>query len=128
MTNQPVPPIWGPTNPPLGDDPDGVRRMGSAFPLNPENETLYRRLHADAWPGVIEGLRGAGLRNYSLFIVELAGQKYVIGYFEYVGDDFETSMKALDVDEDTQRWLETLAPCGLPGIECSDMERVFYLP
>jgi L-rhamnose mutarotase len=119
--------IFGPTNPAAPVDRDGVRRMGSVFALNADNETLYRQLHADAWPGVIEGLKGAGLQNYSLFIAELAGQKYVIGYFEYVGDDFEASMAALDVDADTRRWLETLAPCGQEDVECGPMERVFFL-
>ncbi len=119
--------IFGPTNPASPVDSDGVRRMGSVFPLNADNETLYRDLHANTWPSVIAGLRGAGLRNYSLFIAELDGQKYVIGYFEYVGDDFEASMKTLDTDPETQRWLETLAPCGRGDITCGEMERVFYM-
>jgi L-rhamnose mutarotase len=128
MTADNAPPIYGPTNAsPDQPDPDGRRRFGSVFPLNPDNEKLYRELHADTWPGVLARLSGSGFRNYSVFIAELAGQKYVIGYYEYEGTDFEGDMKAIDADPDTQRWLETLDCCTMAGVECGELERVFFL-
>ncbi len=128
MTQQPAKQVHGPTNPmPEQVAASGVRRFGSVWPLDGEHEQLYRDLHADVWPGVLAGLRRAGLRNYSIFITELAGQKYVIGYFEYVGDDFEADQLAAGDDAETKRWLETLSPCELPNIPCSEMDPVFFM-
>jgi L-rhamnose mutarotase len=123
-----VTPTFGPTNPtPEQEIATGRRRFGSVFALNPENEQLYRDLHADTWSGVLKRLHDSGFRNYSVFIAELAGQKYVIGYWEYVGEDLDADMKAIDADPDTQRWLETLDCCSMPGVECGQMERVFFM-
>ena len=122
-------PIYGPTNPtPDEMNATGVRRCGSVFPLDPANETLYREMHADTWPGVLKRLHDSGFSNYTVFIAELAGQKYVIGYYEYVGTNFDADMKAIDGDVDTQRWLEALDCCSMAGVECSDLETVFYMP
>ena len=121
-------PVYGPTNPtPEQVQTSGVRRLGSVFALNADNEQLYRDLHADAWPGVVEQLRKSGLRNFSIFITELAGQKYVASYYEYVGTDFDADQDAMADDPISQRWWEALGPCDAPDVPCGPMDPVFWM-
>ena len=121
-------PIIGTTNPsPEQAKASGVQRMATVFALNPERERLYRELHANTWPAVINRLRKSNMRNYSLFITELAGQKYVMGYFEYTGDDFEADQRAIADDPETQRWWKALAPCSMVEVKCGEAEPVFLM-
>ena len=120
--------VYGATNPTLEQVAEsGVRRMGSVFALNPANEKLYRDLHADAWPEIVEQLRKSNIRNFSIFITELAGQKYVVSYYEYVGADFEADQQAMAEDPHTQHWWQALGPCDAPEVECGEMDPVFWM-
>ena len=120
--------VYGTTNPtPEQVAASGVRRMGSVFALNEENEQLYRDLHANAWPEIVEQLRKSNIRNFSIFITELAGQKYVVSYYEYVGADYEADQKAMTEDPATARWHEALSPCDAPGVPCGPMDPVFWM-
>ncbi len=125
-------PVYGPTNP----EPDthaesGVRRFGSVIGLNPDKEKYYRELHANAWPSVLERIRKSNLRNYSIYVTEIEGKKYLFSYFEYVGQDFEADMQAIGDDPETQRWWQETDPCQFqlptrkPGANWSEMEMVF---
>lgn len=86
-------PVHGLTNPPPESDAT-VMRFGSVIGLRPEKEQYYRELHANAWPSVLEQLRKSGFRNYSIFVAELEGKRYLFSYFEYVGSDFAADMQA----------------------------------
>ncbi|MHC4986245.1 MAG: L-rhamnose mutarotase [Planctomycetota bacterium] len=120
--------VYGATNPtPEQVAASGVRRMGSVFALSAENEQLYRDLHANAWPEVVEQLRKSNIRNFSIFITELAGQKYVVSYYEYVGDDYEGDQKAMAEDPHTARWHQALSPCDAPDVACGEMDPVFWM-
>ncbi len=127
-------PQYGPTNP----DPETasslpIKRFGSVIGLKPEKEQYYRELHANAWPTVIERIRKSNIRNYSIYITEIEGKKYLFSYFEYVGEDFEADMEQIANDPETQRWWRETDPCQrqLPnrqsGANWSDMEMVFLL-
>ena len=120
--------VYGTTNPtPEQVAASGVRRMGSVFALDPDNEQLYRDLHANAWPEIVDQLRKSSIRNFSIFITELAGQKYVVSYYEYVGTDFEADQKAMTEDSATARWHEALSPCDSPNVACGEMDPVFWM-
>ena len=120
--------VYGTTNPtPEQVAASGVRRMGSVFALDPANEQLYRDLHANAWPEIVDQLRKSNIRNFSIFITELAGQKYVVSYYEYIGTDFEADQRAMSDDPATARWHEALAPCDAPDVECGEMDPVFWM-
>jgi L-rhamnose mutarotase len=120
--------IYGDTNPtPEQVEESGVKRMLTVFALNPERERLYRELHANAWPAIIDRLKKSNMRNYSIFINELAGQKYVASYFEYTGSDWEADQQAIAEHPETQRWWQALSPCGMDGIQCGDADPVFYM-
>ncbi|MHC4563214.1 MAG: L-rhamnose mutarotase [Planctomycetota bacterium] len=128
MTSNSGKAVYGATNPtPEQVAASGVRRMGSVFALDPAGEQLYRDLHANAWPSIVERLRLSNIRNFSIFITELAGQKYVVSYYEYVGSDFEADQQVMADDPETQRWWQALSPCDMPGVECGEMDPVFLM-
>jgi L-rhamnose mutarotase len=126
-------PVFGNTNPsPEQKKHMRPKRFGSVIGLNPEKEQYYRELHADAWPAVVDRIRQSNIRNYSIYVTEIRGQKYLFSYFEYVGKDLEADMKAMADDPETQRWWKETDPCQIrlpgrrPGANWSDMEMVFF--
>ena len=129
-----IQPAYGPTNPsPEEQGATPVKRFGSVIGLKPQNEQHYRELHANGWPGVLKRLRRSNIRNYSIYVTELAGKKYLFSYFEYTGDNFEEDMRAISEDPATQRWWKETDPCQIPlpsrkqGANWSDMEMVFFM-
>lgn len=79
----------------------GTRRIAQVIDLDPPSIDAYERLHAETWPGVLDAIQRANLRNYSIF---RHGAR-LFAYFEYVGDDFEVDMAAISADPVTQQWL-----------------------
>lgn len=127
-------PIYGETNPsPDKVEKSPVKRFGSIIGLKAEMEDEYRKLHANAWPEILERLRRSHISNFSIFTTEIEGKKYLFSYYEYSGKDFETDMKAIAEDPDTQRWWKQTDPCQfeLPskkeGEHWSPMEMVFLM-
>lgn len=127
-------PQYGPTNP----DPEKaaslpVKRFGSVIGLKPEKEQYYRELHANAWPAILQRIRQSNIRNYSIYITEIEGRKYLFSYFEYVGENFQADMQQVATDPETQRWWRETDPCQRqlpsrePGANWSDMEMVFLM-
>ncbi|MCB1706746.1 MAG: L-rhamnose mutarotase [Halioglobus sp.] len=122
--------VCGPTNP--RSSGDGVQRFGAVIGLKPEMEAVYRALHADAWDTVTACLARHHIRNYSIFITELEGRKYLFSYLEYIGSNYEQDMAAIAADPATQRWWRETDPCQIPlpnraaGANWSDMERLFF--
>ena len=110
-----------------------VKRYGSVIGLKPEQEQYYRDLHANAWPTVLDRIRKSNIRNFSIYIAELDGKKFLFSYFEYHGHQFETDMRSLAEDPETQRWWKQTDPCQIqlptrkPGAQWSDMEPVFLM-
>ncbi|MGB0580378.1 MAG: L-rhamnose mutarotase [Limisphaerales bacterium] len=128
----PSEPIYGPTNPsPEELVKSHVRRFGSVIGLNPEKEKYYRELHADVWTTVLARIKESNMRNYSIYITEIEGKKYLFSYFEYVGTDLEADMQAIADDPETQRWWKETDPCQRqlptrkPNANWSEMEMVF---
>lgn len=123
--------IHGPTNP--IHPGDGIQRLGSVIGLKPEMEALYRQLHANAWDSVLDQLKKSNIYNYSIYITELEGKKYLFSYFEYRGKDFESDMNLVAEDPETQRWWSQTDPCQIQlqnrqaGSNWSEMERVFFV-
>ena len=127
-------PQYGSTNPtPEKRESGAVERFGSVIGLNPEKEQYYRQLHANAWPTIVDIIHNANIRNYSIYISEIEGKKYLFSYFEYTGQDFEADMQTLSEYPDTKRWWAETDPCQIPlpskkpGANWSDMEMVFLM-
>ena len=123
---------FGSTNP--RDTNDGIQRFGSVIGLKPEMEQRYRELHAEAWESVQQCLVAANVHNYSIYVTELEGKKFLFSYFEYKGDDFEVDMLSIAENAETQRWWKETDPCQIrlpsskEGENWTAMERVFFMP
>lgn len=127
-------PRYGLTNPsPEKSESMDVKRFGSVIGLNPEKEEYYREIHANAWPTIVDRIRQSNIRNYSIYITEIEGKKYLFSYFEYIGRDFDADMNAMAEDPETRRWWKETDPCQIqlptrkPGANWSDMEMVFLM-
>lgn len=95
-----------------------MRRIASVIRLRPEKEAEYRALHAEAWPGVLDTLRGAHVTNYSIFLRD----GLLFSYMEYTGEDYEKDMAAVAADETTQQWWRLTDPCQQPVDTATDGE------
>ena len=101
--------------------------------LKPEKEQYYRELHAITWPSVVKGIKKANIQNYSIYLTELEGRRYLFSYFEYTGNDFERDMKIMAEDPEIKRWWIETDPCQIqlptrkPGANWSEMEMVFFM-
>ena len=70
--------------------------------INAAEKALYISRHQNVWPEMLEELKKAGIRNYSLF---LKGND-VYGYWEC--DDLEATMKILNKSRVNEKWQESM--------------------
>lgn len=110
-----------------------VERYGSVIGIKEDRIEEYKKLHAEAWPGVLEMIRECNIRNYSIYLGEVAPEQYYLfAYFEYTGDDFEKDMEKMKADPTTQKWWELCDPMQSPIPTRREeewwhrMEEVFY--
>ena len=107
-----------------------MRRYGMAIGIQEERESEYRAIHSDDHPGVRDLLAQANMHNFSIFIGRLPdGKKYLFGYYEYTGDDFEADMERLSEDPRNIEWLAATDPMQIPfpGEDSwSILEPVYY--
>lgn len=129
-----IKPAYGPTNPTPEEYQNAeVKRMGIVIGLAAEKEQYYRDLHSSTWPSVLQRLKDSNIRNFSIYTTELDGKKYLFGYWEYTGYDYEADMQAISEDPETQRWWKETDPCQIqlpnrkPGAQWSEMEMVFLM-
>lgn len=90
-----------------------MTRIGQVIRIRPERIVEYERLHAEPWPGVLDTLRAANVRNYSIFRYD----ELLFAYFEYVGDDYAVDMARIAADPATLEWWKLTDPMQepLPG-------------
>lgn len=87
-----------------------MQRFASVIGLPPENRAEYERLHADAWPAVLERLSASNVVNYSIY----RHGDLLFSYMEYAGDDFDADMAAMAADPVTQEWWGLCMPLQRP--------------
>ncbi len=77
----------------------------SAFVLNvrPEKIDEYVEAHRAVWPELLDALRAAGIRNYTIF----RHGNEMFGYFE--SDDLEAVGRHLAAQEINSRWQDAMA-------------------
>lgn len=108
-----------------------MQRMGMVIGIAPEDIAEYKRLHADAWPEVLEQIRACNIRNYTIFLRE--PENLLFGTWQYHGVDFDADMKKMADHEPTRRWWELCGPMQRPLDSRADgewwamMEEVFHL-
>jgi len=123
----------------MNPDPDSsqpqaarpVRRVGMVIGLRPEFIDEYRRVHADGHPGVRDLLSKYHLRNFSIFLHQVAGRWLEFGYYEYHGENFEADMAALAAEPRNREWLMLCEPMQAPldgETGWAVMERVYFNP
>ena len=106
-----------------------TKRVGMVIQLRPEKLEEYKRLHADANPGVRDLLVKYHLRHFSIFLQQIDGKWYEFGYYEYTGKDFDADMAKLDAEPRNIEWLKVCDPMQipLPGAKSwTKMERVYF--
>ena len=95
--------------------PKKVQRFGSVIGVKPEKLDEYLKLHANAWPGVLDMIRRCNLHNYSIYLGKLDdGNLYLFSYFEYTGDDLAADSKKMAADPTTREWWKHTDPCQIP--------------
>ena len=84
----------------------------------------YRARHRTVWPEMLDALRGAGWRNYSLF---LGGDGLLVGYLEC--EDFDAALQAMEETDVNARWQAEMAPLFDKGplAGFNRLEEVFHL-
>jgi L-rhamnose mutarotase len=77
------------------------------FLLRVKKEKLadYLKAHDPVWPEMLDALRKAGLRNYSLFC---RPDGLLVGYLE--GENIEKSLDEVGRTEANRRWQAHMAP------------------
>src|SRR5437870_10347437 len=101
-----------------------AKRAGFVLRVKADKVDEYVRAHREVWPELLEALRDAGIRNYTIF---RAGNE-MFGYFE--ADSLDYSEGYLGTEEVSARWqnamaelLEERVPDGGPP----PLEEVFRL-
>lgn len=75
-----------------------MTRVAWTARLRPDKVDAYVKAHADVWPDVVEAIRAAGIRDYSIW---LWGDRV---FAQYETDDHEASLQMEAAAEATQRW------------------------
>ena len=105
-----------------------MERVCFLLRVRPERLDEYAARHREVWPEMLDALRDAGWRNYSLF---LAGDGLLVGYLET--DDFEAALAGMDATDVNARWQAEMAEFfELPGDSRPDtdltrLSEVFHL-
>ena len=107
-----------------------MQRIGMVMGIRPEKIDDYKRLHAAAWPGVLEKISDCNMKNFSVFLRE--PENLLFAYFEYHGDDLAADSDRMAADPTTQQWWAVCMPCQKPfdtrkeGEWWASMEQVFF--
>jgi L-rhamnose mutarotase len=105
-----------------------MERVCFLLQVRPDRLEEYRARHRAVWPEMLDALRAAGWRNYSLF---LRPDGLLVGYLE--ADDFAAAQRAMEASSANARWQAEMAPFfALGGGERPDtglerLEEVFHL-
>jgi L-rhamnose mutarotase len=99
-----------------------MERVCFQLHVRPERIDEYRERHRAVWREMLDALRDAGWRNYSLF---LRPDGLLIGYLET--DDFDAAVRAMDATDVNARWQAEMAPFFSQELAFERLEEVFHL-
>ncbi|MEV4224270.1 MULTISPECIES: L-rhamnose mutarotase [unclassified Nonomuraea] len=102
-----------------------MERVCFLLNVRPGRLDEYRERHRQVWPGMLDALREAGWRNYSLF---LRDDGLLVGYLET--DDFAAARRAMAATEVNTRWQRDMAPFfeeGRPDESMVRLGEIFHL-
>jgi L-rhamnose mutarotase len=101
-----------------------TQRSAFVLRVRPDRIDEYVGAHRAVWPEMLDALRAAGIRNYSIF---RAGNQ-IFGYFE--ADDLEGVSAYLDAQEVCTRWQDAMADFldeRVPDAGPPALEQIFRL-
>jgi len=105
-----------------------VQRICFVLHVKPEKVEEYRERHASVWPEMLEALRNAGWKNYSLF---LQPDGLLVGYFET--EDLEVAQQKMQTASVNSEWQSQMVQYFemLPGSTADrsmvPLQEVFHL-
>jgi L-rhamnose mutarotase len=80
-----------------------TQRSAFVLRVRPDRIDEYVSAHRDVWPEMLDALRAAGIRNYTIF----RDGSRVFGYFE--ADDLEAAGRYLAEQDVSHRWQDAMA-------------------
>jgi L-rhamnose mutarotase len=101
-----------------------TQRSAFILRVRPERIEEYVHAHRHVWPEMLDALRSAGIRNYTIF----RHGNQMFGYFE--GDDLEAAARYLAEQEVSDRWQDAMAELleqRVPDSGPPPLEEVFRL-
>jgi L-rhamnose mutarotase len=101
-----------------------AQRVGFVLRVKPERIDDYVAAHREVWPEMLDALRGAGIRSYSIF---RAGDQ-VFGCFE--ADDLARAESYLAAQPVSARWQASMAELleeRVPDAGPPPLEEIFRL-
>ena len=101
-----------------------MERVCFLLRVRPDRLEEYKQRHEAVWPEMLDALRAAGWRNYSLF---LAPDGLLVGYVEV--ESFEAAVASMDATQVNARWQAEMAPFFErgPAAGFQRLEQVFHL-
>jgi L-rhamnose mutarotase len=105
-----------------------VRRIGQVINLRPDRIDEYEHLHAAVWPGVLQAIHRANIRNYTIY----RHGTQLFATYEYVGEAYETDMAAMAVDTVVREWwvltdaMQEPLPDREPGAWWTTIAEIFH--
>ena len=108
-----------------------VKRVGMVVKLKPDVIDEYKKLHANGNEGVRDLLKKYNMRNFSIYLVQLADSNwYEFAYYEYWGDNLEEDMKNLAEESRNIEWLKKCDPMQEGIFEGQEgwyqMDRIYF--
>jgi L-rhamnose mutarotase len=101
-----------------------TQRQGFVLRVKPAKIDEYVEAHGHVWPEMLQALRDAGIRNYTIFRAD----NEMFGYFE--ADDLRHAGEFLAVQEVSARWQDAMAELldeRVPDSGPQPLEEVFRL-
>lgn len=78
------------------------KRICQIIKVKPEALEEYKRLHANAWPSVLEKMRKYHIEDYSIHLI--AEQNLLVANFKYTGSNWEKDSEDMRNDPDNHKW------------------------
>jgi L-rhamnose mutarotase len=101
-----------------------TQRTAFVLRVRPDKLEEYIQAHREVWPELLAALRGAGIRNYTIF----RHGNEMFGYFE--SDDLEAASAYMAAQEVNTRWQDAMAHLleeRVPGAGPAALEEIFRL-
>ena len=101
-----------------------TERMAFVLRVRPDKVYAYLEAHRQFWPEMLDALRRAGIRNYTIF----RSGNQMLGCFE--SDDLEAAAAYLASQEVSARWQDAMAELleeRVPDAGPPPLEEIFRL-